>query len=182
MKEFGCAENSAVDSVVSTLSMEDLEKAANKAGLEVEHSVLGCLHPRLPRITRMLSSEVRRPNEWVPCILESLRLADPAPQSKQLRQLQPPRCHHASKSPSRPHSLPGSRGVLGAMLSGSRSPLRQLLRWRVSTKLLVTAASHNTVMAGTTRASSFARPFRDTLLAHTYWAPNSGKQIRGTAP
>ncbi len=32
-----------------------------------------------------------------------------------------------------------------------------------------------------TRASSFARPFRDTLLAHTYWAPNSGKHIRGTA-
>ena len=34
MKQIGYAENDAVDSVVSTLTMDDLEKAANKAGLK----------------------------------------------------------------------------------------------------------------------------------------------------
>ena len=33
MKHIGYAENDAVDSVVSTLTMDNLEKAANKAGL-----------------------------------------------------------------------------------------------------------------------------------------------------
>lgn len=57
MKEIGCAENSAVDSVVSTLSMEDLEKAANKAGLKVELSVWGLFASQASQVLHACSPQ-----------------------------------------------------------------------------------------------------------------------------
>lgn len=56
MKQVGYAENDAVDSVVSTLTMEDLEKAAKETGLKP---------PLTIREQKALLAELRPPGERV---------------------------------------------------------------------------------------------------------------------
>ena len=57
MKQIGYAENDVVDSVVSTLTMDDLEKAAKEAGLDPlltireQRALLAQLQPSGERVT-----------------------------------------------------------------------------------------------------------------------------------